>query len=89
MPKRDKDSAVWIDAEYDCGCTVWYNRLLGKYGITYCHKHAAAPEMYEATKDLLDAMDATGIYGQHSYILWKHRDKVDKALALADGEADD
>ena len=39
-----------------CGCVIIQDRTADAY-IVYCHKHAAAPELYEACKTLIDYIE--------------------------------
>ena len=54
-----------------CGCVVIQDRTADAY-IVYCHKHGAAPDMYEALKEVKEALSLRGNHGadQRSYPAW-------------------
>ena len=56
-----------------CGCAVDKH-----YGIHYCPKHKAAPDMYEALKELLWIAEAT--HGAQDRVL-----QAKQALSKAEG----
>ena len=64
-----------------CGCMVMRDSLQRKY-IQYCPKHAAAPDMYEALDNLLEAWDEWGV----SSFPDPFADMARAALAKARGE---
>ena len=47
-----------------CGCVIIEDRTIGAY-IVYCYKHDAAPELYEALKELLSEMESVNIPSLH------------------------
>ncbi len=58
----DKVSDKKIE-EISCGCIIFrrHSFLMNnetRYGIDYCPKHSAAPDMYEALKELMQAVDS-------------------------------
>ena len=66
-----------------CGCkiTVFIDEDGEFAGIIYCPRHATAPELYEALRNLLEAGWVTA---EHKAIRG-----ASYALALADGNSDD
>ena len=68
----------------ECGCDA-----SGFYVIRYCPLHAAAPDLYEALKDLsasIYVFDYLGMDRGDKSILEKSLRKADAALALVDKE---
>ncbi len=69
-----------------CDCEVDF--ILGPSGqpmgweIKYCHKHAAAPEMYEALRALFFKIEIAD-YNHAEYY------EAERVLALANGEGGD
>ena len=49
----------WSEKAYDCGCEILTDNM-GTYEISYCPKHTAAPEMYEALKGVCAAQEVEG-----------------------------
>lgn len=79
------------EAQFDCGCRIWRTSQ-GNLHITYCPKHAAAPEMFEALKVVSDfaamAVDeSVNIIEAFEYIDSMTR-KCQAALELATGDSD-
>ena len=72
-----------IEAEYDCGCRVLWNRYTGEYIIKYCPEHAAAPALHKALRSAAEYYEmlerATGV--EHPVL-----EEIRAALALAEKE---
>lgn len=66
--------------KYDCGCVIIQDRIADAY-IVYCPKHKAAPDMYEALKELFHEYTGGRNVGVSELGV-----KADKALAKAEGE---
>lgn len=47
--------------EYQCGCVIIQDRTTDAY-IVYCHKHKAAPDLYEALHKIRAMSDKTIVY---------------------------
>ncbi len=83
MPlSRDYVSQMVLQ-RFPCGCAI--EQLAdNSHSITYCSKHKAAPEMYEALSDIKTrfafAVDKPTIQDEQCY------DRAAKALAKAEGK---
>jgi hypothetical protein len=45
-----------VEQIFPCGCHI--DEMIDEsYGITYCSKHNAAPDMYEALKVIIERLD--------------------------------
>lgn len=73
--------------ELECGCVVIQDRTADAY-IVYCYKHNAAPDLYEASKELLKHY--LGIVNSGDCGFWNPEEEAQvinsrKAIAKAEG----
>ena len=76
-----------VSEERDCGCLLGNNTVTKEVFISYCSKHAAAPDLFEALIKILPAALWMDRHGREDYMYWPDRIKMAQAaLELADRE---
>ena len=75
----ERGQLVWDEP---CGCVVIEDRTAGIY-LVYCNKHEAAPDMYEALKEITELAPRDKLKLPYAI---KVVEIADKALAKAEGK---
>lgn len=64
----------------ECGCVIIQDRTADAY-IVFCHNHQAAPDLYEAAKEIMERFN-----GGTRFPLQSSCDKMNQALDKAEGK---
>ena len=74
-----------VSEERDCGCLLGNNTVTKEVFISYCPKHAAAPEMFEALRLVITWDNRT----EDHIPWWKIMRQIEAAIEAATGGSDD
>lgn len=67
----------WSEKSYECGCEIITDNM-GTYEISYCPKHKAATELYEALKITYEYLRDLGVLPNLGGLA---REEAQKAIA--------